>query len=208
MEVLPSQERRRQRHLEARRVILDAAESILVDDGFESLTMRRLAERCGYTAPTIYHYFGDKTGLIDALLDEVFRKLVGQLQRGRRSADPLEILRSRFHAFFRFALRNPIHYHLLMTPREDAAPRPPSEEEVHALLEEPFQELAEADLLRVDDIEAVKQTFWALLHGLISLQTSRPDYGWSRSLPETALEALIEGFIHRPPDSSVQEVSP
>ena len=52
---------------QARRAILDATQSLLVEGGYEAFSMRRLAERCGYTAPTIYHHFGDKPGLIGAL---------------------------------------------------------------------------------------------------------------------------------------------
>ena len=53
-----SDRRLRQRE-KARRTILDASEEMLVSDGYEHFSMRKLAARCGYTAPTIYHYFGD-----------------------------------------------------------------------------------------------------------------------------------------------------
>ena len=69
-------QRREQQRSDARRAILAAAESILVEDGYEQFSMRRLAERCGYTAPTIYHYFGDKLGLLDAVLETRFRELL------------------------------------------------------------------------------------------------------------------------------------
>ena len=58
--------------------------SILLEDGYEHFTMRKLADRCGYTAPTIYNHFGDKTGLIDAVLEEVRRVVLGfDVNRGR-----------------------------------------------------------------------------------------------------------------------------
>ncbi len=187
--------RRQRRHREAQRAILDAAGLILLEDGYENFTMRKLAGRCGYTAPTIYSHFGDKTGLIDAVLEEVFRELVVLLERVQRATDPLDRLRAQFAAFVDFALRNPTHYRLLTTPREEASEPPPSGEQARALLEEPLQALAESARLRVDDTASVQQSFWALLHGLISLQTNRPDYAWSESLLETSLEAMIDGLV-------------
>ncbi|MGE4607846.1 MAG: TetR/AcrR family transcriptional regulator [Myxococcota bacterium] len=189
--------RRRRRHHETQRAILEAAGSILVEDGYEHFTMRKLANRCGYTAPTIYNHFGDKTGLIDAVLEEVFRELVVVLERVQPAADPLDRLRAQFDAFVDFALRNPTHYRLLTTPRHEASEPPPSGEQARALLEEPLQALAESGRLRVDDTVSVQQSFWVLLHGLISLQTNRPDYAWSESLVEISLEAMIDGLVCR-----------
>jgi AcrR family transcriptional regulator len=201
--------RRQRRHHEAQRAILDAAGSILLEDGYEHFTMRKLAGRCGYTAPTIYNHFGDKTGLIDAVLEEVFCELVVLLQRVQRAADPLDRLRAQFDAFVDFSLRNPTHYRLLTMPREDTSEPPPSGEQARALLEEPLQALAESGRLRVDDTSSVQQSFWALLHGLISLQTNRPDYEWSESLVDTSLEAMIDGLVrHEHVPSEAKEKTP
>ena len=69
------EQRRSEQRAQVRRSILDATEALLLEEGEERFSIRRLVERCGYTAPTIYHHFGDKTGLIDALLDERFDRL-------------------------------------------------------------------------------------------------------------------------------------
>ena len=86
----PAERRRREQREDARRSILDAAEALLVEGGYERFSMRRLALRCGYTAPTIYHYFGDKRRLIDAVLEDGFQRILDRLREVRRSADPAE----------------------------------------------------------------------------------------------------------------------
>lgn len=189
----PAARRRLQQREEAQRAILDATEALLVEDGYEGFSMRRLAERCGYTAPTVYHYFGDKQGLLDALLEERLRRLLVRLRRAKRSDDPLEAIRALAEAFVRFGLQNPTHYQLLTAPRPDAEEPPPSGEEARALFEEPIRELERAGRLR-SDFEEVKQCIWVLLHGVISMQTSRPEEGWSKSLLETSLDALLRGL--------------
>ena len=81
--------RRQQHRADARRTILDAAEALLVESGHRGFAVRPLVESCGYSAPTIYHYFGDKPGLIEALLEERLQELVAELERVPSGADPL-----------------------------------------------------------------------------------------------------------------------
>ena len=92
--IQPAERRRLQSRAEARRAILDATEALLVEDGATAFSMRRLAERCGYTPPTIYHYFGDKQRLLDELLDERCRTLVRSLRRVGLDGDPVRDLRT------------------------------------------------------------------------------------------------------------------
>jgi AcrR family transcriptional regulator len=201
----PAERRRQQHREEAHRAILDATEALLVEDGFERFSMRRLAQRCGYTAPAIYHHFGDKRGLIDALLEERVRRLLGRLRRVKHDGDPVETLRALARAFVRFGLQNPIHYRLLAAPRPDSSPPPAAAAEARALIEGPLADLFRAGRLRCGDLQEVQQCLWVLLHGLISMQISRPREGWSRSLLETALDAMLCGLISPPPDADADD---
>lgn len=191
-----AEQRRSQQRAETRRAILDATEALLVEGGAEGFSIRRLAERCGYAAPTIYHHFGDKPGLVDALLEERFRRLVELAERVSRGREPLEDLRALGLAFVAFGLRNPTHYRLLSTTRRELeSPEPAAAEEVRAILEAPWRTLAAAGRLRTRTPEGASQAFWSLLHGLISLQVSRPDHDWSPTLAEDAVDALLRGLV-------------
>ena len=190
-----SSTRRLARTRDPRRAILDATEALLVAEGYECFSIRKLVSRCGYTAPTIYHYFGDKQGLIDALLEERFGRLLRQLRRVRRGDEPVSYLRALAEAFVRFGLRNPTHYRLVMTPRPDGSEPPRTAEEARAAFSAPLEELAERGLLRHGDFEAALQSLWALLHGQISLRIVRPDYEWSPSLLDVSLDAMLQGLL-------------
>jgi AcrR family transcriptional regulator len=190
-----AEQRRRRRRAEARRPELVAPQSLAVEGGAEAFSMRRLADRCGYTAPTIYHHFGDKPGLIRELMEERFGRLLERLRRVPRAADPAEYLRDLARAFVRFGLGHPTHYQLLTTPYPGAADPPESAEQARAFLEEPLARLARQGRLRITDVEAVVQSLWALTHGVISLQIHRPDYPWSGELLEVALEVFLHGLL-------------
>ena len=190
----PAQRRRQQSRADARRAILDATESLIVESGLEAFSMRRLAERCGYTAPTIYHYFGDKQTLIDELVEERCRVLLRGLQRVPLGEDPVENLRAMCLAFVRFGLRYPTHYQLLAGPSDEQRPPPPSAEAARVRMQGPLEQLAEEGRL-AGDREAVGQALWAYLHGHILLRTARPDYEWQKGVLELGLDGLLRGLV-------------
>jgi AcrR family transcriptional regulator len=191
----PAARRRHRQREEARRTILDATEALLLEDGYEAFSMRRLADRCGYAAPTIYHYFGDKPGLLAALLEERFGDLLGVVRRVHPAEDPAQYMRAIARAFVEWGMRNPTFYRLLTLPRPEPATPPRSAEEARAVFEQPVHALARAGRLHTDDVEAVKQTVWALLHGLVHLRLSRPDEPWSPRLLDVALDTMIRGSV-------------
>jgi len=204
-----AEKRRKQNRADARRRILDASEALLLEAGQVGFSIRQLVGRCGYSAPTIYHYFGDKTGLIDALLEErLLSTLVAALHAVPTQADPLEEARARYQAFARWGIGHPDQYRLLMEPRaEDATPLP-SGEVALSLMRSPFERLAAAGRLPVDDLEALSQATWACLHGLISLPGLRPDVDWQPQLIERSLDAVIRGWLIDPAEPAGRTAAP
>ncbi len=188
-----SDRRLRQRE-KARRTILDASEEMLVSDGYEHFSMRKLAARCGYTPPTIYHYFGDKPGLLDTLVELRMNQLVEEMRSVPVGSDPVANVRRLFTAFARWGIENPTHYQLLTARRDpDLAPLP-SEQVAREILEGPIVQLAQQGRL-AQHLETTRQVFWALLHGSVELHRTRPDVEWSPQLIDVALEALIHGLV-------------
>jgi len=189
--------RRSQQRRDARRAILAATEAILVEEGADGLSIRRLAQRCGYTAPTIYHHFGDKHGLVAVLLEERFRQLWIQVRGVEPSLDPAVTLRSLAIAFVRFGLRHPNHYQLLVSADFTDEDEPPSAGRSRALLEVPLAELESRGRLRAPDVLTALQMIWAAAHGVISLKLHRPHHEFVDDLPERVVDALIEGLVVR-----------
>ncbi len=195
----PFERRRLRQRDDTRKAILEAADTLLVEEGYEHFSMRRLADRCGYTAPTIYHHFGDKNGLMDALIDERFRRLLVSLRRSPRGKDPLSTLRAMAESFVQFGLDHPAHFHLVTSRKLNGSEPLPSLEEVRELFVKALTQLGEEGLLNAPSPSEAGQSLWALLHGLVSLQISRPDIGWSETLVQTSLDALLAGLVRSDP---------
>ncbi len=186
--------RRHRNREQARRAILDATESILVENGGEC-SMRSLVRQCGYTAPTIYHYFGDKEGLLDALLEERFERLLARVRRIELGSNAVVNLKLMAEAFLRFTRQNLDFYRLILTSGNRRDRTPPSAEAAREIMEAPLRQLEREGRLRSVDGATAGQALWALLHGLNALQLSRPDFPWSRDLFDVAFDALLRGLL-------------
>ena len=57
-----------EQHGDVRRLVLDAAIAIIELEGAESLSMREVARRAGVSHQAPYHYFGDRSGILAALV--------------------------------------------------------------------------------------------------------------------------------------------
>ena len=178
--------------------ILKATEALLLETGEEGVSIRKVSERCGYSAPTIYHHFGDKRGLIDSLLEERFR-VVHQLMVGiPRGPDTALHLREMARAFIEFSLKNPSHYRLLTTPRPESEPDVPSAKAARDLVKIALEELAREGTLATSDTEAAFQVLWAVVHGLISLPVIRPNTRIAQDLADLAFDMVEQGLLRRP----------
>jgi AcrR family transcriptional regulator len=199
----PAETRRARQREEARRAILEATEALLLEAGGEAFGVRALAARCGYTAPTIYHYFGDKDGLIDALLEERFAALLAEVQSAELTRDPVENLRRMLRSYLRFGERNPTFYRLLLASRArgGADRSPPAVEAAVQIMMQPWEDLRASG--RLDEHvspDAAAQSFWGLIHGLTALRVARPDHEWAPNLTEIAVEAMLRGMVREDAD--------
>ena len=178
-----------------RREILFAASALLYEGGAEGLTIRRLALRCGYTAPAIYQIFGDKAGLLDAILREAIANLTTRLSELPEQPDPTALMRLQFKEIVRFGREHPTHYRLMEALTPDLVLPIPNATETRQRLEEQVYDFARTGVIGKLDAEMFHQAVWALLHGLISLPASRPDVAWCDGLEDVAFDAMLAGLM-------------
>lgn len=189
------QARRERQRSEARSAILAAAEALLLEKGGPDFSMRSLGRRCGYSAPTVYHYFGDKDGLIEALLESRLARLAERLERVPRRRDPGAELRDLFVTFVEFGAVNPSFGRLMQSvSSKGESHSAPAMERVRERVRVPLDELVESGRLGDIDAETAGQMLWALLHGLMWLPVLEPEVAWASDLPGRAFSALLRGM--------------
>jgi len=203
-------ERRDREKSEPREKILDAARELFVTEGYEAVSMRRVAKKIEYSPTAIYVYFADKNELFHELCRQDFARLQEVMQSAEMSADPIERLRQIGRSYIEFGVRFPNHYvFMFMTPH---LPQEPDEEDreimgnpekdAYALLKRAVQEAINAGCFRdeVQDAELVSQTLWASVHGVISLDIAKSKDPWVEWRPledraEMMLDITLRGLL-------------
>lgn len=99
--------------MDNRAVILACALRLFANRGYDAVGVQEIVEEAGITKPTLYHYFGSKRGLLEALLEEKFGALNHALQQAAvYRGDLPQTLKQIAAALFEFARTNPAFYRL------------------------------------------------------------------------------------------------
>jgi AcrR family transcriptional regulator len=115
-----SRKRRDQDRLDLRRRILKTAGEEFLKNGYESFSLRRVAERIGYTPTTIYLHFRDKDDLLLATVQEGFADFDARMEKTAAShREPLARIEALGRAYIEFGLENPALYRLMFMQRSD-----------------------------------------------------------------------------------------
>jgi AcrR family transcriptional regulator len=113
---------RQERDREAvRRAILDAARELFVTEGYQNVSIRKIAERIEYSPAAIYSYFPSKDDIFFALAEEGFRLLGGPRSPAHAAAlhalAPFDRLRAIFWHFYEFSRQQPQYFALMFVDR-------------------------------------------------------------------------------------------
>lgn len=113
---------RQERDREAvQRAILDAARELFVTEGYQNVSIRKIAERIEYSPAALYGYFPSKDDIFFALAEEGFRllgdptRLANQDQT--RSLAPLDRIRAIFWRVYEFSREHPQYFALMFVDR-------------------------------------------------------------------------------------------
>ena len=101
--------------MDNRERIMQQAEELFYSKGYDAAGVQEIVDRAGVTKPTLYYYFGSKRGLLQALLEEKFRRLRPQM--GAAIGEP-EGIREKLYRmagiYYRFFVEEYKFYMLLM----------------------------------------------------------------------------------------------
>jgi AcrR family transcriptional regulator len=117
--------RRKLRTPELRDRVIDAALTMLADEGVAGFTTRRVAQEAETSLPAVYELFGDKAGLVRELFFEGFRHLRRQFDAIEPSGEPRADLIQLIGVFRAFIRGNPVLAEIMFSrPFADFDPGP------------------------------------------------------------------------------------
>ena len=195
-------ERRAREKEQLRRQILSAARELFVNEGYENVSMRKIADKIEYSPTTIYLYFKDKADLLDSVCKETLLNLLNTLELLKRDkSDPVEVLRKSGKAYVEFGLKYPQDYKLTFVVRPQfqkglGLGEGSVGERVFNYLCAMVSECIRQERFRQVDVEITGQALWSAVHGVTLLLIDFPDFPWTEKdkLIDTVIQTMIEGL--------------
>ncbi|MGA2003546.1 MAG: TetR/AcrR family transcriptional regulator [Terriglobales bacterium] len=205
-------ERRKREKSETRDKILDAARELFLAEGYDGVSMRRVAEKIEYSPTAIYVHFADKQELFHELCQQDYARLAEVFQTSAMSSDPIERLKQIGGTYTEFGVRYPNHYEFMFMTTHP--PHEPNEEDreimgnpevdAYAFLKWAVQQAIDAGCFRAElqDAELVSQTLWAGVHGVIALHIAKDCDTWVDWRPlqqraEQMLDVILRGLVRQ-----------
>lgn len=159
--------------------IIEAARQVLLSEGYRNFSLRKIAREIDVSATSIYLHFENKDDLVHTLMEEAIERLNNQLERQEKSyEDPIEKLEALAHEYANFALKHPREYQVIYLTSSDEMTRYPKDKfrkarKGYEIVTNVLQQGVESGLIAEDKPRMAAYTFWAQLHGVMSVVLSK-----------------------------------
>jgi len=196
---------------EVRASILDTAWEMVVTEGWHSFSIRKIADAIEYSVPVIYSHFENKDAILLEFNRKGFRLLAEALAAAKAGhTDPADQLRAMGRAYWNFAFANKEYYQLMFglgIPTCETAVKIPAMGEFNRVIIDSIVAMVPQDQQPAFDPFLKYQSFWSMLHGLVSINMSRLNiqgtsaegqgegHGHHKDLPLKVLEDVLCSFI-------------
>jgi AcrR family transcriptional regulator len=176
--------------------LVQVAEKLLATQGPDAVTTRSVALAAGVQAPAIYRLFGDKNGLLDAVVEHGFASYLARKPAVDGNADPVEGLRAGWELHVGFGLANPELFRLMHTALRTPDGRATAQAGADVLRAR-VHRVAEAGRLRVTERRAV-DLISAAGTGVVLTLIDQPEAERDETLADTAWASVCAAILTGP----------
>ncbi|MFD9220649.1 TetR/AcrR family transcriptional regulator [Streptomyces sp. NPDC060064] len=189
--------------MSTRERILEVAAELVARSENGDVSTRAVCEAARVGAPALYRHFGDKEGLLSAVVDYGFDKYLATKRLRSSGTDPVEDLRNGWDTHVDFALQNPNLYRLMNSP---AMRTPPAAAlESHQILTRDLERVAAQGKLRLAP-ELAAEIVMSANVGVALMLVSRPSTFTDKSTSRRVRDAVHAAVFT--PDVSGPEATP
>jgi len=154
--------------------ILETANKLFLEKGYEGTSIRTISEAIEYSPATIYLYFKDKNDIFFQLQQQAFELLQEKMKATQSIISPLERLKAMGKVYLNFAFDNPQYYDLmfiLRSPMESLGEENTWQQgiELYQTIENTVEACIVANQIKVTDHQVIAFTIWSYIHGQCAL---------------------------------------
>jgi AcrR family transcriptional regulator len=158
---------------EVKASILQAAWQLVEKEGWQSLSIRKIADAIEYSAPVIYDHFANKEAILLEFTKRGFQQLNEQLLKARdKFKNPEQQIEAIAYAYWKFAFNHKEYYQLMYglgMPGCEAVKQIPELAAFSEIILAPVRDMLKKSKNADADPYLKLHTFWSTLHGLISI---------------------------------------
>ncbi|MFR0355109.1 TetR/AcrR family transcriptional regulator [Streptomyces sediminimaris] len=172
--------------------MLDAAERLLSASSDNDVSTRAVCDAVGVGQPVLYRIFGDKNGLLNALVESGFERYISRKQALETTDDPVADLRDGWDDHMDFALSNRALYRLMFSPTLPQVPAAAGR--IFGLLKQTLDRCAAHGALKIPTEEAAQAILSANVGVALSI-LSQPDRYSDPDLPHRVRDAVFSSCL-------------
>lgn len=170
-------ERKIRQKEEVKAQILEKAWDIVKDEGWQALSIRKIADGIEYSVPVIYDHFANKEAILFELSLDGFRLLKSQLTKIQLNyEEPVEQLKAYVEAYWDFAFQHQEYYQLMYGLGMPCCGAGKMNSEVNIFRDFISKAVEKIMLSRNSDLNQLcfkSYALWSIIHGLISIMIMR-----------------------------------
>jgi len=191
-------ERKIRQKEEVRASILKAAWELVEKEGWQALSIRKIADAIEYSVPVIYDHFQNKEAILLEFTKKGFQCLADELVKARdRYETPEQQLQAMAYAYWDFAFNNKEYYQLMYglgMPTCETVKQTVEMNTFTELILQPIRQMINSSRNPETDPYLKLHTFWSMLHGLISIAMMDKE-STRDNLNTMVLRDFMAGFI-------------
>jgi AcrR family transcriptional regulator len=192
-------ERRIRQKENMRTNILSVALQLVKDEGWQSLSIRKIADAIEYSVPVIYDHFENKEAILFELSMDGFRLLERTLEKNKKKyQDPKQLLKAHAEAYWSFAFKNPEYYQLMYglgMPCSGIGKVKPQLNCFRDYIGQAIEGIVKEKKSSDDETCFKIYAFWSVLHGLISIVMMRCSDIDDSTMNKKVMDDTVEAFI-------------
>ncbi len=183
------------------RRIIEAARELFVEEGFEAVSIRKVAARAGCAPMSIYQVFENKRALLRHIWGDIFERVRHRCTREVAHAEGAPArLRAFAHGFIDYWLEHPDHYRVIYLNEDAIAEAGHSSfvessgiVERFSLVQDLFRQAMAEGQIETSDPELVTQALLCVLHGIAHSLITIPEYPWRDR--DQVVKATLDAFF-------------
>ena len=191
-------ERKERQKKEVRDSILDSAWKLVNEEGWQNLSIRKIADAIEYSVPVVYDHFENKEAILTVFNRRGFVLLADELRAAKAVHKSAKLqLEAIAYAYWDFAFKHKEYYQLMfglgMPGCEELANVPELAAFIEVIGSTVGQIVTDAD--KKTDVQLKVRSFWSMIHGLVSINLLAPPSAHGGVTQDQMNKMILKDFI-------------